>query len=132
MSVKSYFKTHLIDTLVVGITAVLASAGAIFVASYKPASSHIADISVKGTLYQTIDLSKESNVRTIELKHDDGTHMMDLEVKLNAIRVADSDCHNQYCVFQGWISEAGHPIICAVNQVIITIEGISSTDVNIG
>lgn len=55
-----------------------------------------------------------------------------LQMKHNAIRVKEAECPNQTCVHQGWVSQANHPIICAYNQVVISIVGGDDSVVVIG
>ena len=40
-----------------------------------------------------------------------------------AIWFESSDCPDQICVHQGWISDGSEPIVCLPNQVIIQITG---------
>jgi hypothetical protein len=57
---------------------------------------------------------------------------MTIEMKKNAIRVKESGCPYQVCVHEGWVSEAGHPIVCTYNRVIIEVNGSDPSVVVIG
>jgi hypothetical protein len=124
---NEFWKKHLWDVIVVGTSALLASALSIYVAVPKDGGSHVAEITGSSLTTQRVDLSKESAERTftIQGKYD----VMTVGVKYNAICVLDSDCPHQYCVRQGWVSEANHPIICTYNEIQIVILGTGAGDV---
>ena len=44
-----------------------------------------------------------------------------IEIKMGKARVSHSNCKNQYCVMQGWISHINHSILCVPNLFKITI-----------
>lgn len=46
-----------------------------------------------------------------------------LEVKDGRIRVQESDCPDQICVYTGWISRPGQAIICLPGRMIVTVIG---------
>lgn len=132
MTVKAFFHTYLWDILVVGALTLASSAAAIYLAIPKSSDSHIAHIVRDSTELMVVDLSKESaEVRSFTIQGavegEDG--LMSIEVKTNAIRVSASHCANQYCVNQGWVSDANHPIVCAVNHVWITITASGGSDI---
>lgn len=62
----------------------------------------------------------------------DGRHELDvghghmvLEVKDDAVRVAESDCDDQVCVRTGWIRTPGRPIVCAPYRVLVEVRGLA-------
>ena len=46
---------------------------------------------------------------------------LDIEIKMSKARVSHSNCKNQYCVMQGWISHINQSIICVPNLFKMTI-----------
>jgi hypothetical protein len=124
---NGFWKKHFWDVIVVGTSALLASALSIYVAVPKNGGSHVAEITGSSLTTERVDLSKESSERyfTIQGKHD----QMTIGVKYNAICVKDSNCPHQYCIRQGWVSDANHPIICTYNEIQIVILGEGAGDV---
>jgi len=59
----------------------------------------------------------------ISLKADSTTTLgkMVLEVRNGRIRVAESDCPNKICCYEGWISRPGQSLVCLPNRVLIEI-----------
>jgi len=127
MRAKEFFHTYFWDILVVGSLALLSSGFAIYLAIPKNSSNHTASITVDNTLKQTVDLSLESETTertfTIQGYHD----LMTIGVMKNKIHIAHSDCPNQYCVYEGWISDSKKPIVCAYNHLSITIGAVDNT-----
>lgn len=127
---NAFWKKHLWDVIVVGATALAASAAAIYVAAPKGGGSHIAEIRLDSALKQTIDLSKETSERTFVIQGK--MTPMTIGVKENAIAVLESGCPHLYCVRQGYVSEAGHPIVCTYNHITIEILGSAASDIVVG
>ena len=46
---------------------------------------------------------------------------LDIEIKMSKARVSHSNCKNQYCVMQGWISHINQSILCVPNLFKMTI-----------
>ena len=46
---------------------------------------------------------------------------LDIEIKMGKARVSHSNCKNQYCVMQGWISHINQSILCVPNLFKMTI-----------
>lgn len=63
---------------------------------------------------QTIKYSLNQN-RKIKLGY------LDVEIKNSKARVSHSNCKNQYCVMQGWISHINQSILCVPNLFKMTI-----------
>ena len=90
------------------------------------AKSHlIAQISVANKVVEKIDLSKKED-KYYDIQGVNGK--VKVHTKDGAIAIVESNCPHQDCVNMGYVSEAGRPIICAYNQVVITIVG--ATTVN--
>ena len=126
----AFIKKFWIDIVIVSFLLVIT--GVTFVVTYVPKNSDelIASIYLKEEKVNTINLTElgeESVMYTINL-NDGHVH---IEAKHNAIRVKESTCPHQYCVNTGWISEAGRSIICVPYELVITIEGASSFDVEV-
>lgn len=130
MRFKDFWAQYGVDVIVVGASALLSSAFAIYLAIPKEASSSIAVVKRDASEIARYDLSKESlTPREVVIQ---GLYSeMTLGLKKNAIAVLASGCHSHYCIYQGYISEANHPIICAYNHVSITILGVAEYDVTI-
>lgn len=48
-----------------------------------------------------------------------------VEIKNNKVRVEKEDSPLHYCSLQGWVGNAGYPIICAPNYFMLVIEAAS-------
>ena len=46
---------------------------------------------------------------------------LNIEIKMGKARVSHSNCKNQYCVMQGWISHINQSILCVPNLFKMTI-----------
>lgn len=129
MRAKAFFHTYFWDILVVGSLALLSSGFAIYLAIPKTSSDHTARITRDNAVIQTVDLSEESEteerVFTIQGYHD----VMSVGVMKNKIHIAQSDCPNQYCVYEGWISDSTKPIVCAYNHISITIGAANGSEI---
>ena len=79
-------------------------------------------VSVDGNDLLTIDLSADAEPYEISLEELAGIGMT-LEVREHAVRVLHSDCPDQICVHQGYISDGSQPIVCLPNRLIIQIQG---------
>src|SRR5574344_600619 len=127
MRAKGFFQKYLWDILVVGSLALVSSGFAIYLAIPKNSTDHTARITRDNALIQVIDLSLESDSveRTFEIQgYKD---KMSIGVMKNRIHGAHSDCPNQDCVFEGWISDSKKPIVCAYNHISITIGAADSS-----
>lgn len=79
-----------------------------------------ADIYISSSLYRSIDLSTSNDEEFVVI----GEHgNMTIEIKEGAISVKESSCPGKECVNEGWVKEAGHPILCAYNHVLISLRG---------
>ncbi len=50
-----------------------------------------------------------------------------VEVADGKVRIEKEDSPHHYCKIQGWVEEAGMPIICAPNYFMVVIEEVSSS-----
>ena len=46
---------------------------------------------------------------------------MRIEVKGGKVHVLSTDCKNQICAHEGWISEPGQSLVCLPNKVVVDI-----------
>lgn len=53
-----------------------------------------------------------------------------LEIQGDRVRMLESDCDDQICVHQGWISEPGETIICLPHRVSVSIVGEGEDDLD--
>jgi len=121
MQAKAFFKTYFWDIVVVGSLAVLSSGFAIYLAIPKNSTDHTARITKDNALVQVVDLSLESETQERTFEVQGYKDVMTIGVMKNKIHVAKSSCPNQYCIFEGWISDSSKPIVCAYNHISITI-----------
>lgn len=131
MKAKELFKKHFFDGIVLLSLIVITIISFVLVLSFsnKSASSLKADIYRENTLLRTIDLSKVEKEESFVIEGSKGE--MVISIKHNAIKVEDSSCYKKYCVHEGWVDKAGHPIICAYNSIYIYVGEASFSDVDI-
>ncbi len=127
----SFLKRFYIDIIIVA--SLLAVAGITFAVTYFPKKSEslIANIYLKKEKIKTINLTElgeESEIYTVNIDEDEHVH---IEAKHNSIRVKESTCPHQYCVHTGWIDSEGRSIICVPYELVISIEGNASFDVEV-
>ena len=72
-----------------------------------------AEIYLSGKLEHIVELTKDAT-------YDIGGHMV-VEVKEGKIRALETDCPDQICVKEGWVSSSGVPIVCVPNEIMIVI-----------
>lgn len=127
---KGFWKTHLGDAILIGVSACLATGLALYAALPKGGSSHQAEIALDGERLKQnglLDLSRYGE-ETTSIVIQGYRSEMTIGVKKDAICVLSSSCPSQYCVHQGWISEAGRPLVCAYNHIVISILGSAEAD----
>ena len=127
----SFLKKFWIDVVIVA--SLLVVTGVTFAVTYFPkdSGSLIANIYLKQEKIHSINLSELGDEPTIYTVNIDEDEHVNIEAKHNAIRVRESTCPHQYCVHTGWINSKGRSIICVPYELVITIEGASSFDVEV-
>ena len=45
-----------------------------------------------------------------------------VEINMGKARIKKSNCSNQYCIMQGWISKINHSVVCIPNLFKISIK----------
>lgn len=73
----------------------------------------------------TIDLTTvtEGKTYTIQGKQEGKAGEVTISVEPGKIAIVSSGCKNQFCVRSGYISEPGQSLICAPNEILITLDG---------
>jgi len=127
----SLLKKFWIDIVVV--SSLLVLTGVTFAMVYFPKNNEslIANVYLKKEKIKTINLTElgdEPELYTVNIDEDEHVH---IEAKHNAIRVVESTCPHQYCVHTGWIDSEGRSIICVPYELVISIEGNASFDVEV-
>ena len=88
----------------------------------------VARVSVQNVEVQVIDLSTVGD-KDFYINGTKG--ILHIHTHEGAIAVLESNCPHQDCVHMGYVSETNRPIICAYNEVIISIDGNTINDVEI-
>lgn len=115
MTVGDIVVAALILFMAAGVAAVQAG----YFASRAAASGELtAVIEVDGKRVMEVPLSRD---RTFTVDTFVGPEI--LEIKDGRIRVRESDCPDQICVYTGWISRPGQAIICLPGRMIVTVAG---------
>ena len=116
------------DLILIGSLLLVAVLCLVLLLTNRTKDNLVATISVQNDVVETIDLSKKEDA---EYYIDGVKGQLHVHTHEGAIAVLESNCPHQDCVRMGYVSESGHPIICAYNQVSIVIEGGVSNDVEI-
>jgi hypothetical protein len=109
----------LIVLLLVVAVSIFASNRVISSAAERQQGATKAVISLDGEVYQTIDLSWQTDM--VEIRTKRGYDL--LKVHDNGIEVVESDCPQKICISMGFINRAGQTIICLPNRMIVEIVG---------
>ncbi len=123
MKVKEFFKKHLGD-LIVGVL-LLASSCALLTYYLYPRSNDgevYANVYWRNeTIYEKISLNGEDKEYPVKLEKDNVTVDMIVELKDHKIGIKESNCANQYCVHQGYTNSPKQTLICAPNEVRVSL-----------
>lgn len=79
----------------------------------------VANISVNGKLYKSVELTEEE--QTIEVETDHGVNI--LKVHDHGIEMVEADCPDQLCLSFGFVQRKGGTIICLPHKLLVEIEG---------
>lgn len=77
-----------------------------------------AQIRIGDTIYGTYSLNQQRDIHLHGTLGNTSISIMD-----GKARFAQSPCHNQYCVHQGWLSRSGQAAVCLPNQVSLELVG---------
>ena len=100
----------------------------LIVTRHKKAEEIVAKIYYENSVIYEVDLSKEDDVRTIEVELKEGL-VIKIEVKKDAIRVIDAPCKRKDCMKMNWTSSPNKPIVCLDLHYMIILSGKSDYDV---
>ena len=121
-------KTLRNDIILIGSLLLVAVICLVLVLTHRQKDNLVATICVQNNVVETIDLSKKEDA---DYYIDGVKGRLHVHTHEGAIAVLESNCPHQDCVRMGYVSQSGHPIICAYNQVSIVIEGGVANDVEI-
>ena len=108
------------DKILIGAVIALSMVGYLmFYLVYRADAPLTAEISVNGTIVNTIDLYNPTPNQFINISGPLGTSVA--EVKPGAIRMQFSPCPDRICMETGWIDQPGQVIACVPNKIIIKI-----------
>ena len=79
-----------------------------------------------GVLIETIILSEVNEPYSFTVNCDSGTNI--ISVERGRVCISDADCHDGYCVRQGWISGGAAPIVCLPHGLVIALYGGSGAE----
>lgn len=122
----SFWKKHRWDfCLFVGLIALTCSFFAFRIQDdFSSKEKVIAKVYLGNTLQKTINLSDITEYKEEEIDGLKGK--MTLGIHRNQIAVIHSSCPGQECVHEGYVHSSNHPIVCAYNQVLISLNTGSS------
>lgn len=122
----SFWKKHRWDfCLLIGLMALTCSFFAFrFQGDFSSKEEIIAKVYLGNTLQKTINLSDIDEYKEEEIDGLKGK--MTLGMCHNQIAVIYSSCPGQECVHEGYVRSNNHPIVCAYNQVLISLSTGSS------
>ena len=126
INTKAFFKKYWLDFVVVG-TLALASGCASIALAMPKSQGRYAELKVSNELVWTKDISDPTSYGEYEIQGAEG--MVTVSIKDSAIAITKSSCPHQYCVFKGYINQVGDSIICAHNEVYISILGEGENDI---
>ena len=81
----------------------------------------IAKVYVEGECVYTVDLATVQQPYQYTVSTPYGTNT--LAIEQGRIRIVEADCHGADCVYRGWISHSGQPIVCTPHRLVVQIEG---------
>ena len=111
-------RVTVLDVLLIAVLLVLP--GWALVRSWRAASERpVASIFQNNKLLGVYPLDRDQVVTV----GDDVRPAMKIEIRGEAIRVAESDCPKGVCKHAGWIRTPGRSIVCVPNRVLIELKG---------
>lgn len=120
---KEFLKKHLGDLIVgIGLLAITFSLLTYYLIPRNTDGKIFANVYHQNTIiYEKIDLSGEDKEYPINIKDGDLDIEMVVELKDHKIGIHSSNCSNQYCVHQGFTDSIMQTLICAPNEVMVTL-----------
>lgn len=77
----------------------------------------VANITVDGKLYKTVELTKEE--QTVEIKTEHGYNL--LKIHDYGIEMIDADCPDKLCLTFGFIDRNGGTIVCLPHKLMVEV-----------
>ena len=105
-----------------GVLLLLCMAGAYVLFSDRVSADGIVEIVSNGVVIETIDLSKLTEPRTIDVRCEDGYNQV--YISKNEVRVLQADCDDLTCVKTGVLRE-NVPLVCLPHKLIVRFAGTS-------
>lgn len=119
-----------LDALVVLAVLLLAAAAAWLSYGGRSGDALTATVKHRGQVVAQVPLSSLTEEKTVTI---DGTYHLTVTLDKTGAAVTESDCPGQDCLHTGRITRAGQSIVCLPEQVVVTLEGkTSSADVVLG
>ena len=87
----------------------------------------IANIYVSGQCIRSIDLDQVKEQEVFTVRCENGYN--EVCVEPGQICIIDSDCPDQICVNNGWLTNRATPIVCLPHQVVIQLEKTAALDI---
>ncbi len=123
MKIKEFFKKHLGDFIVgLSLITVTFSLLTYYLIPRNTSGKIYANVYHQNSLiYEKIDLSLEDKEYPVSITDDGLNIQMVVKVKDHKIGIESSNCSNQYCVHQGFTNSTMQTLICAPNEIRVTI-----------
>lgn len=119
-----------LDALMVLAVLLLAAAAAWLSYGGRSGDALTATVKHRSQVVAQVPLSSLTEEKTVTI---DGTYHLTVTLDKTGAAVTESDCPGQDCLHTGRITRAGQSIVCLPEQVVVTLEGkTSSADVVLG
>ncbi|MCX5775663.1 MAG: NusG domain II-containing protein [Firmicutes bacterium] len=89
----------------------------------KPTGTLVADVYVQGVKIDSLPLDVDTSVTYLQSDYPVFKGDITVEITDGKVRVEKETSPLHYCSIQGWVGDAGMPIICAPNYFMVVIEG---------
>ena len=119
-----WLKTHRNDVILIAVLVLLGGALAVFLWLTRQDGGYVS-VQVDGERLMELSLSEDARIVL-----GSGEHTNTLVIENGAARVAEADCPDQICVSQGAVRYEGESIVCLPHQLVVTVEGGASNDVD--
>lgn len=112
------------EMIVIGLILVIAMLGMLYMTMSKKEGDKVV-ISVGGKVLKEFSLNKDI---TYEIKGINGTNI--LQIKDGKASIIEASCPDKLCVHQRSIEFNGESLICLPNQVVVTVQGSKTNDID--
>jgi len=111
-------KSNRFWVVVLGVALIVSVAAAILVRQ-APASRAL--VYSDGALVRDLNLSAVTEPFSFTVERGSGANV--ITVDRGRICVSEANCHDGFCVRQGWVSSGAVPIVCLPHGLVIRLEG---------